>query len=106
MYSAPPGMDDLMAAILSGVVLPGSAAAVMPPAAQPEGALMLGTQLNRVDDHGDVIACDVVVTFDVDSRRPGYPATWTQPGEAAEYEFTFVGASFLHDQASRVISTS
>jgi hypothetical protein len=56
--------------------------------------LALYASLSRLDADGYVIACDVRVFFDIARRRPGYPATRHDPGEADEYQCVFTGAEF------------
>jgi hypothetical protein len=64
------------------------------------GPLTLGTTLIRPDADGDPEEYDVLISFEVDSYTPGYPARIygdpgdCYPGEAADYEFAFLGAAF------------
>lgn len=56
--------------------------------------LTLGTTITRIDADGDPVVCDVAVHFTAACTSPGYPATWTQPGEGPDYELTFERAEF------------
>jgi hypothetical protein len=55
-------------------------------------ALELYTTIIRTDADGHEVECPATVRFSIESYTPGYPATWTQPGEAAEFECAFEDA--------------
>jgi hypothetical protein len=55
-------------------------------------ALELYTTITRIDADGDPVECDATVSFTAECISPGYPATYTQPGEGPEYEVTFEDA--------------
>jgi hypothetical protein len=55
-------------------------------------ALELYTTVMRTDADGDAVECPATVRFSIESYIPGYPATRTQPGEAAEFECAFEDA--------------
>jgi hypothetical protein len=54
--------------------------------------LELYTTVIRTDTDGGAVECQATVRFSIESYTPGYPATWTQPGEAAVFECAFEGA--------------
>ena len=64
------------------------------------GPLTLGTTLTRPDADGEPEAWDVLISFEVESYTPGYPARIygdpddCYPGEGPEYAFSFLGAAF------------
>lgn len=62
-------------------------------------ALELYTTITRADADGDAVEYDATVRFTVESYTPGYSATRTDPGEAAEFECAFEGAE-LDDKAA------
>lgn len=59
--------------------------------------LSISTRIKRPDEDGNMEDWDVLVSYSIDSYKPGCPARihWDEndyPAEPAEYEFSFVSA--------------
>jgi hypothetical protein len=59
--------------------------------------LWLNTTLIRQDNDGQPVECDVAINYAATMTHPGYPATWTDPAEAPEFEIEFIGAELDGD---------